>query len=170
MERGETYGRESEFDFGLERFKDEYNEVRPHESIGQRPPASVYEPSSRRYPEKILPPEYDEEVEVRRVKQSGEIMFDGKNYYLTELLAGERVGLVETDEACHEIRFGFQQYQIGGYQVCEKWLKDRKGKSLSLEALKHYCRIVTAIQKTISLQSEIDRSYQQVEKGIIEIR
>ncbi|MBI4823722.1 MAG: integrase, partial [Nitrospirae bacterium] len=53
-----------------------------------------------------LPPEYDEEVEVRRVKQSGEIMFDGKNYYLTELLAGERVGLVETDEAWHEIRFG----------------------------------------------------------------
>lgn len=91
----------------FERFKDEYNEVRPHESIGQRTPASVYEPSSRRYPEKILPPEYDEEVEVRRVKQSGEIMFDGKNYYLTELLAGERVGLVETDEACHEIRFGF---------------------------------------------------------------
>lgn len=87
-------------------FKEEYNDIRPHESIGQHPPASVYAKSPRRYPEKIFSPEYDEGVEVRRVKQNGEIIFNGKAYYLTELLGGERVGLTEIDDASYEIRFG----------------------------------------------------------------
>jgi predicted helicase len=55
------------------------------------------------------------------------------------------------------------QYQIGGYQVCDKWLKDRKGKSLSLDDIKHYCNIVTSIQKTIEIQKGIDESYGKIE-------
>ena len=42
----------------------EYNEIRPHESIGQKPPASAYNASSRRYPEKLRGVEYDEGVAV----------------------------------------------------------------------------------------------------------
>lgn len=57
-------------------------------------------------------------------------------------------------------------YQIGGYQVCEKWLKDRKGRTLSGEEIKTYCKIVTALSKTIELQSEIDKYYEEVEKTI----
>jgi predicted helicase len=60
------------------------------------------------------------------------------------------------------------EYQIGGYQVCEKWLKDRKGKSLSVEDTKHYCKMVTALKKTIEIQAKIDSIYQDVEKNIIE--
>jgi transposase InsO family protein len=90
----------------FDEFRRQYNDMRPHEALGQRPPASVYETSDRRYPEKIRDPEYDEGVNVRLVKQSGEIMFKGNRYYLTELLAGERVGLVEVADGCHEIRFG----------------------------------------------------------------
>ncbi len=60
------------------------------------------------------------------------------------------------------------EYQIGGYQVCDKWLKDRKGKSLSLEDAKHYCKVVTALYKTIEVQDEIDNIYQNIEKEIIE--
>ena len=41
------------------------------------------------------------------------------------------------------------EYQIGGYQVLDKWLKDKKGRVLSLEDIKHYCRVVTVIRKTI---------------------
>jgi len=59
------------------------------------------------------------------------------------------------------------QYQIGGYQVCEKWLKDRKGRTLSLEEIKTYCKIVTALSKTIELQAEIDKIYNSVEKKLI---
>jgi predicted helicase len=54
------------------------------------------------------------------------------------------------------------QYQIGGYQVCEKWLKDRKERILSLEEIKTYCRIVAALSRTIELQVEIDKSYDEI--------
>jgi len=62
------------------------------------------------------------------------------------------------------------QYQIGGYQVCDKWLKDRKNRTLSLEEIKHYCKIITALEKTIEFQKKIDKLYPEVEKGIIEFK
>lgn len=58
-------------------------------------------------------------------------------------------------------------YQIGGYQVCDKWLKDRKERVLSLDEIQTYCRIVTAIQKTIQIQKEeIDKMYNEVEMSL----
>lgn len=59
------------------------------------------------------------------------------------------------------------EYQIGGYQVCHKWLKDRKKRKLSLEDIKHYCNIVTALKETIEIQKEIDKLYPEVEKDVI---
>jgi hypothetical protein len=47
-------------------------------------------------------------------------------------------------------------FHIGGYQVCEKWLKDRKGRRLSGEEIDHYRKIVVALQHTIALMDEID--------------
>jgi len=60
------------------------------------------------------------------------------------------------------------EYQIGGYQVCDKWLKDRRGRRLSLEEIQTYCRIVTAIGKTIEIQQEIDELYPRVEESLID--
>jgi predicted helicase len=57
-------------------------------------------------------------------------------------------------------------YQIGGYQVCDKWLKDRKDRVLSLDEIQTYCRIVTAIQKTINIQEGIDKIYDAVEQSL----
>jgi len=51
------------------------------------------------------------------------------------------------------------EYRIGGYQVCEKWLKDRQGRRLELEDVRTYCRIATALEQTIELQQEIDALY-----------
>lgn len=48
-------------------------------------------------------------------------------------------------------------FYIGGYQVCEKWLKDRKGRALSYDELTHYQRITVALNETIRLMAEIDR-------------
>ncbi|MBU1180968.1 MAG: N-6 DNA methylase [Proteobacteria bacterium] len=59
--------------------------------------------------------------------------------------------------------------RIGGYQVCDKWLKDRKGRTLSLEEIKLYCRIVTALKNTIAVQKKIDAIYPLIEKDIISI-
>jgi len=61
------------------------------------------------------------------------------------------------------------EYQIGGYQVLDKWLKDRKTRILSTEDIKHYCRVVTALAKTIEIQQEIDLSYPQVERNVVSI-
>jgi predicted helicase len=47
-------------------------------------------------------------------------------------------------------------FHIGGYQVCEKWLKDRKGRKLSIDDINHYEKIVVALKETIVLMSEID--------------
>jgi hypothetical protein len=52
-------------------------------------------------------------------------------------------------------------FQIGGYQVCEKWLKDRKGRTLSGEDIAHYHKIVVALSETIRLMGEIDEVIKQ---------
>ncbi|MGC2458267.1 MAG: type ISP restriction/modification enzyme [Gallionellaceae bacterium] len=49
-------------------------------------------------------------------------------------------------------------YHIGGYQVCQKWLKDRKGRQLSYDDLTHYRGIVAALARTIELQAAIDEA------------
>ena len=48
-------------------------------------------------------------------------------------------------------------FHIGGYQVCEKWLKDRKGRTLTDDDIVHYQKIVVALSETIRLMAEIDR-------------
>jgi hypothetical protein len=52
-------------------------------------------------------------------------------------------------------------FHIGGYQVCNKWLKDRKGRTLSADDLNHYHRIVIALSETIRLMAEIDEVIEQ---------
>lgn len=98
--------------FRFEEFRREYNSDRPHEALDQKTPASIYEPSHRRFPEKLRAPEYDEGIEVRSVRQKGEIKFKNGLYFLSELLAGEKVGLVEVEDGKHEIRFGFHPVGI----------------------------------------------------------
>ncbi len=56
-------------------------------------------------------------------------------------------------------------YHIGGYQVMEKWLKDRKGRLMEDPA--HYCKIATALMETISLQRKIDKLFPAVEKSVV---
>jgi hypothetical protein len=46
-------------------------------------------------------------------------------------------------------------FHIGGYQVCEKWLKDRKGRTLSQDDLTHYQKIVVGLNETIRIMGEI---------------
>lgn len=81
------------------------------------------------------------------------------------LTKGELKGVVyiNNDQYFEGISPEVWEYHIGGYQVCDKWLKDRKGRKLSLEEIKHYCKTVTAISLTIKIQKEIDEIYKEVE-------
>lgn len=49
-------------------------------------------------------------------------------------------------------------FHIGGYQVAEKWLKDRKGRALSYDDLTHYRSVIAALAETIRLMAEIDEA------------
>jgi len=79
-------------------FREEYNEERPHEALGQRPPKEFYEPSPRLYPSREPEPEYPSVMKVRRVRHNGEIKWRGQYLYVTGVLTGEPVGLEQEDE------------------------------------------------------------------------
>lgn len=70
-----------------------YNEERPHEALGQRTPAQVYEKSPRRPPARRPEPDYPADTERRRVRPNGEIKRGGSTVYVSDVLAGEEVGL-----------------------------------------------------------------------------
>jgi predicted helicase len=59
------------------------------------------------------------------------------------------------------------EYLIGGYQVAEKWLKDRKGRMLSSEEIATYSQIITAISETIKIQESLDDLFKDVESKIL---
>jgi predicted helicase len=48
------------------------------------------------------------------------------------------------------------EFQVGGYQVLHKWLKDRKGRKLSYDELRHYQQIVVALRETLRLMQQLD--------------
>lgn len=50
------------------------------------------------------------------------------------------------------------EFHVGGYQVCEKWLKDRRGRKLSYDDLTHYQKVIGALKETIHLMEEIDQT------------
>jgi hypothetical protein len=81
---------------------------------------------------------------------------------------GKRI-YINKDQYFEGVEENIWQYRIGGYQVCNKWLKDRKGKVLSLNNIKHYCKVATAIKHTINIQKSIDEIYDEAEKELVEI-
>jgi very-short-patch-repair endonuclease len=60
------------------------------------------------------------------------------------------------------------EYHIGGYQVAEKWLKDRKGRILSSEEVATYSKIVTALAETVRIQQSLDSLFEAVEESTIQ--
>lgn len=86
-------------------FRKEFNEVRPHQSLGQKTPATAvqpYRPFTSR-PRKI---EYDSNMTVRSVRSNGQIKWNGQMLFMSEVLSGAKVGMLEVDEALWAISFG----------------------------------------------------------------
>jgi len=86
-------------------FRRHYNEERPHEALGQTPPADLYEASPRPLPNEVEDPWYDADHQVRRVRSTGEIMWRGKLVFVSEALVGELVGIAELESGDHVVRF-----------------------------------------------------------------
>jgi putative transposase len=96
----------------FDQFTPEYDFERPNEAIGQKTPASVYEPSPIAYPAKVPDIEYSGDVIVKQVRTHGEIMWKGKSIFISETLIGEPVALKQIGEQLWEMRFSFHPLGI----------------------------------------------------------
>ncbi len=86
-------------------FRWHYNEERPHEALGQTPPAEGYKASPRLMPARIEDPWYDANHQVRRIRSSGEIMWRGDLVFISQALTSELVGIAELETGDHVVRF-----------------------------------------------------------------
>ena len=90
----------------FDQFRDEFNQQRPHEALGQTAPAMHYTPSPRSYPAQLEDPAYPADYHERRVRHTGDIKWQGESVFLSETLSNEVVGIVETDEGDAQAYFG----------------------------------------------------------------
>ncbi len=118
----------------FDRFVEEYNWARSHEALGRRTPGSVHQASPRPFPERLPEVGYDEGVEVRRVRKSGEIKWRGNLLYLSSVLPGEPVGLTPLGGADGhwEVRFGFHllgvlDERLGKIRSVDGWHRGAPG-------------------------------------------
>src|SRR6185436_13905362 len=89
----------------FDRLRREFNAVRPHEALGQVPPARLYTASPRPYPARLEEPCYDATHQVRRVRDNGEIKWRGELVFVSAALRHEPVGLAETERGDWLVRF-----------------------------------------------------------------
>jgi len=81
----------------FDRWRKEFNEDRPHESLGMRVPADVYQASARRMDERIKTRLYEPGVKTKRVSSAGFVALNGSNCYVGEAFVGADVAM-ERDE------------------------------------------------------------------------
>jgi len=84
----------------------EFNDLRPHEALGDATPASYYRPSLRPYPRRLLPLEYPGHYEIRRVSYNGGIRWRCMWVNVSQTLGGEVLGFVEIDDGEWDVYFG----------------------------------------------------------------
>src|SRR5260370_26819541 len=75
-----------------------YNEERPHESLGQRPPASVYQPSPPAMPTRLAQPDYPAEAAARQVRSNGAIKWRADFIHGCSALIGVAVAVHATED------------------------------------------------------------------------
>lgn len=80
----------------FDQWRQVYNCQRPHEALKMQVPASRYQPSPRRFPEKLPPIEYSPQDAVRKVQANGWISFYNREYRLSKAFRGEYVALRPT--------------------------------------------------------------------------
>jgi putative transposase len=89
----------------LDRFRQEYNEIRPHEALNMQTPAAVYQPSARTFPTRVLEPDYPSTMLVRSVRPHGQFRWKKQEVFLSEVFWGERVGLLPEDDRWFTVYF-----------------------------------------------------------------
>ena len=87
-------------------YRKDYNEERPHEALGQKPPAEFYKTANPRpMPDRPAEPDYPPDAMVRQVRSRGQIKWRGSEIHISEALIGETVALEELEDGTVKIRF-----------------------------------------------------------------
>ena len=87
-------------------FEQEYNEQRPHEALAYKTPASVYVGSAQQYPSKLPDLPYPAGAQLRLISHNGYLKWRQERIFLSEVLARERVGLLEVESDFFEVYYG----------------------------------------------------------------
>jgi transposase InsO family protein len=90
----------------FDQFRQVYNGQRPHEALDQRPPATVYVPSPRPFPDRLPELSYPTADGVRWVRSNGAIRWQSGEVYISQALAGEPVGLTQVGDQAWQVAFG----------------------------------------------------------------
>lgn len=109
----------------FDRFQRIYNTERPHEALDDRTPASCYRRATRSYRGRLESPAYGDDRLVRRVRTSGEIKWHGRLIFISQVLAGEPVGLCEHDTDHWRVDYG--PIELGTIDPKGRFRKPRLG-------------------------------------------
>ena len=90
----------------FDRFRRDYNQVRPHEALGNLVPDDVWRPCERHYAPDPDPFEYEGWFQVRRVNKDGHAKFAGKKVHVSASLRGELIGFEQVGDETHRVWFG----------------------------------------------------------------
>ena len=82
----------------FDEFVEEFNGERPHEALGMKRPADVYQTSLRPFPSTLPDPYYPEHDDALRVSQDGKIYFCGRKIYISRALTHEYIGIRERND------------------------------------------------------------------------
>jgi transposase InsO family protein len=86
-------------------FQREYNEIRPHEALSQRPPAHLYCASNRAYPSRLKEIVYPDDWATRAVRPNGGMKWYGHEVHISDALVGQRIGLEPVQDGVWRIYF-----------------------------------------------------------------
>jgi transposase InsO family protein len=113
----------------FDEFREQYNHDRPHESLDQQTPASVYHSSARCMPEVLPELDYPTHLRISLVNYNGVIYHQGHRVYIAELLKGEKVGVEEVADGVWDVYFG--PVKLGYFEKSQ--IKKAQNEYLSLK-------------------------------------
>jgi len=106
-------------------FREEFNNVRPHEALDQETPASQYISSSRPFPKRLPKMEYPAHYERRLVSHNGGIRWHHRWVNVSKVLMEEHLGLEEVDDGIWNVYFG--PMQLGQFDERSNVIEDALG-------------------------------------------
>ncbi len=90
-------------------YREIYNQVRPHQSLGYDVPADHYRASHRTLAEARRPFEYESQDEKRKVQEKGRISFRGRQFLISRAFVGETVALRASGDGVWEVYYRHQR-------------------------------------------------------------